>query len=137
MTPDRLEAIRRLAEARKAADLATLEKLLRAERDCVAEIEAIRATRAAELAEPFGARPPGALEARLRWADQRMAEVSHHLTELGERIRAARAAAAVSLGKDKALGELRDRAAREAARLRLARAERETPPGEGRRGDLG
>ena len=128
MTPDRLEALRRLAEARKAADLAALEKLLGMRRDRLAEIEALRATQAREGAAPLGATPPEALAARLRWADARTAELRGELDALEPRIRLAREAAAVSLGKDRALGELRDGAAREAARLRIARQERDAPP---------
>jgi hypothetical protein len=136
VTPDRLEALRRLAEARKSADLAALEKLLGARRDCVAEIEAVRAGRATELAAPLGVAPPEALAARLLWAERRIAEVEGRIRALDQRIAAARAAAVISLGKDQALGALRDRAAREAARLRIARHERDAPPPEERREDF-
>lgn len=131
-----LEALRRLAEARRASDLAALERLLAERRACAAEIEAVIATRAMELAQPLGHAPPEVLAARLRWAEQRVAALRDRARELDERIVAARAAAAISLGKDEALGQLRDRAAREAAQLRASRAERDTPPPGERRAEF-
>ena len=136
MTPARLEALRRLAEARGTATLAALERLLGSRRECAAEIEALRATRAREAAAPLGAAPPEALAARLRWVEAREAELRARLGALERRIGRAREAAALSLGKDRALGALRDRAAREAARLRVTRAERDAPPPEERREDF-
>ncbi|TPE52502.1 hypothetical protein [Amaricoccus solimangrovi] len=132
MTPDQLEALRKLAEARGRADLAALEGLLRARRECAAEAESIRAARAAEDALPLGACPPELLGARGRWADHRIAELDARMAELDQRIDAARGRAAVSLGKDEALRALRDRALGEAARLRDARRERDAPPPEER-----
>lgn len=134
MTPSALEALRRVAEARKATGLAALEALLGARRACEAEIGALRAARTAEDADPLAA-PPEALAARMRWTDHRIAEIRRGIDELDRRIAAARAALAISLGKDMALTELRDRAAREAHRLRATREDRDAPPPGGRRGD--
>lgn len=136
MTPAEFEALRRLAEARKTADLAALEQLAAARRDCVAEIESLATIRAAEQAEPFGATPPDRLAARLAWAELRKTELRARIADLDQRIARARAVAAVSLGKDKALGDLRDRAAREAAFARASRRERDAPPPEERRDDF-
>ncbi|PZQ52370.1 MAG: hypothetical protein DI556_01555 [Rhodovulum sulfidophilum] len=135
MTPAALEALRRLAEARKAADLAALERLRAARRDCAAGVAAVLSTRAAELAAPLDSALAEALAARLRWADQRLAALRGELRALDQRIAEARAAAAVSLGKDRALGALGDAAARERARLRAARLERDAPPPGERRDD--
>lgn len=131
-----LEALRRLAEARKAADLAALERLLGERRDCEAEIAAVTVARKVEMAEPLGAAPPELLAARLRWGEGRIAELGRRIGVLDALIKAARAAAAQSLGKDEALGELSDRAKREMARTRATRAERDAPPPEERRADF-
>ena len=136
MTPAEFEALRRLAEARKTADLAALEKLAAARREALAEMEQLRATRAAEGAAPLGALPPDRLALRLVFAERREAELRARVAELDQRISRARAVAAVSLGKDQALGDLRDRAAREAARARATRRERDAPPPEERRDDF-
>jgi hypothetical protein len=133
MTPAALRQLLGLIEARKARDLAQLDRLLGEDRRLAAEIAELASTAARDLAD--GELPPGRQGVRLAWADQRIRAARRRRAELAQAIRAARAAAARSLGKHQALEHLTDRADRAALHLRAARAEREAPPATARRGE--
>jgi hypothetical protein len=135
VTPAALRELMTLVEARKARDLAELDRLLGEERRLHAEIAELRRT-AVRDAEDGGALPPERQALRLVWADQRIRAARRRLAVLGDAIRAARAAAAQSLGKHKSLETLAERADRSVEQARAARAEREMPPS-GRHGPLG
>ncbi len=129
MTPVALQRLAGLVEARKARDLARLETLLAEDRRLAAEIAAVAATAARDLAEAPDL-PLAQQGLRQRWADQRIRRAGERRAELAAAIRAARAIAVQSLGKHRALENLVERADREARRLRAARAEREASPGD-------
>jgi hypothetical protein len=122
-----------LAEARKARDLARLDRVLAEDRRLVAEIAELGRTAARDMAAD-AALPLARQGLRLAWADRRIAAARRRRGELAAEIRAARAEAAQSLGKHQALGHLAERAERAALQLRAARAEREAPPPGGRQG---
>ncbi len=126
MTPAALRDLRRLMDARKARDLARLDRLMSEDRRLEGEIAALAATGARDLAE--GALPLAEQGRRLAWAAARARAAELRRRALAGEIRAARAAAVQSLGKHEALGHLSDRADRETAQRRAARAEREAPP---------
>jgi hypothetical protein len=127
MTPQALRALAEIVEARKARDLARLERLLAEDRGLSREIEALAATATRDLAE--GASLPLPRQGvRLAWADARIRAARRRREVLAEEIRAARAEAVRSLGKHTALEHLAGRADREELRVRTSRAEREAPP---------
>jgi hypothetical protein len=127
MTPAGLAALLRLMEARRSRDLARLDRLLAEERALADEIAALAALPARDLAED-PAQSPAQQARRLAWAAQRIRLAERRRAALADAIRAARAAAAQSLGKHKSLEMLADRAGRAALLARDARAEREAPP---------
>jgi hypothetical protein len=130
VTPETLGRLARLADARKARDLARLDRLLAEDRRLADEIAALAATGARDLAA--GAPLPLAQQGlRLAWAERHIAAARRRRAELIAAIRAARAAAAQSLGKHRALEQLTERADRAASQARAARAEREAPPPRG------
>jgi hypothetical protein len=123
-----------LIEARKARDLAALDRLLAEDRRLAAEVSELRRVGTRD-AESGGELPPERQAVRLAWADQRIRAARRRQAELADAIRAARAAAAQSLGKHRSLETLVDRADRAVGQAREARAEREAPPPALRRGD--
>ena len=127
MTPAALRRLAGLIEARKARDLAQLERLLAEDRRLAAELAELAATAARDHSED-AAVPLTQQGVRLRWADQRIRAAHRRRAELAAGIRAARTVAARSLGKHEALGHLVDKADRAAMHLRAARIEREAPP---------
>lgn len=129
MTPAALRQLMTLVEARKARDLAALDRLLHEDRRLVEEIAELRRTGTRD-AESGDTLPPERQALRLAWADRRIRAAEIRRVALAEAIRTARAAAALSLGKHKSLETLADRADRTAAQAKAARAEREAPPPE-------
>jgi hypothetical protein len=127
MTPAALRQLTRLAEARKARDLARLEGLLIRERQLAAEISALSGTLARDLATGI-ALPPAQQALRQAWVEQRIRAAERQRTALAAGIVAARAEAVQSLGKHRALEHLVERGDRIALQHDLARAEREAPP---------
>jgi hypothetical protein len=127
MTPAALRRLTGLAEARRARDLARLDSLLRRDRALKEEIAAL-----ATALERDGASgtplPPAQQGLREAWVDQRIRAAERQRAALAASIAAARAAAAQSLGKHRALEDLVERGEREAQHQREARAEREAPP---------
>ena len=121
MTPPALRRLMTLVEARRARDLATLDRRLDAE---VAELRRTPARDAEDGAEL----PPERQALRVAWAEQRIRAARRRQAALAEAIRTARATAAVSLGKHKSLEILVERADRSVEQARSARAEREAPP---------
>lgn len=126
MAPAALRQLLRLAEARKASDLARLDALMVARRAVEAEIVEARATAVADLTAIEGL-PMEQRAIRLIWADQRAKAGVIRREALDAEIAAARAAAVQSLGKHEALGKLVEKADRDAGLARVARKERETP----------
>jgi hypothetical protein len=118
----------RLMDARKARDLARLDRLLTEDRRLAEEIAALAATGTRDLAE--GPLPLAEQGRRLAWAAARGRAAARRREALAAEIRAARAEAVQSLGKQKALEHLTDRADRDVLERRAARAEREAPPPE-------
>jgi hypothetical protein len=132
MTPQALARLLQLTSAKKQRELALLDQLLAEERALEAEIDELAATAARDL-EAGEALPLAQQAVRLAWADQRMRVARQRQAALAPAIRAARAAAAQSLGKHEALEHLAGRADRTARQQRDARAEREAPPAEPQR----
>ncbi|MFT3975429.1 MAG: hypothetical protein QM699_18940 [Amaricoccus sp.] len=128
MTPAALRDLGRLMEARKARDLARLERLASEARALDAELATLAATAVADVAsgEPL---PPGRQAARLAWIDQRTAMVRQQRAALAPEIERARAAAVQSLGRERALDRVAETAARAEAARRTSRDEREAPSG--------
>lgn len=110
--------------ALKARDLALLDRLRAEDRRLEAEIAAVAAGVAAD-AEAEPPLPPAQRALRLAWADRRIALARAARARLAGEIDMARRVAAVSLGKERAVETLSDRARRAAAHARAARAERE------------
>lgn len=110
--------------ALKARDLALLDRLRAEDRRLEAEIAAVAAGVAAD-AEAEPPLPPAQRALRLAWADRRIALARAARARLAGEIDMARRVAAVSLGKERAVETLSDRARRAAAHARSARAERE------------
>jgi hypothetical protein len=133
VTPTALRQLMQLAEARKARDLARLDRLLVEDRRLAAEVAELAGTAARDLAEDV-ALPLAQQGLRLAWADQRIRAAERRRAELAAGIGAARAEAAQSLGKHRALEHLVERAERAALQVRAARAEREAPPAGGSEG---
>lgn len=125
MSGARLRALLGLAEARKARDLAALERLVAEDRRLAAELEGLAGLHARDRAE--GEVPLPVLERRLRWAEARRAAIREMRAALAPRIAAARAAAALALGKREALDRLAARAEAEAKARLEAREELERP----------
>jgi hypothetical protein len=128
VTPAALRELMRLMDARKARDLARLDRLLTEDRRLAEEIAALAATGTRDLAE--GPLPLAEQGRRLAWAAARGRAAARRREALAAEIRAARAEAVQSLGKQKALEHLTDRADRDVFERRAARAEREAPPPE-------
>jgi hypothetical protein len=128
VTPAALRELMRLMDARKARDLARLDRLLTEDRRLAEEIAALAATGTRDLAE--GPLPLAEQGRRLAWAAARGRAAARRREALAAEIRAARAEAVQSLGKQKALEHLTDRADRDVLERRAARAEREAPPPE-------
>ena len=126
MTPAALRALTHLMDARKARDLARLDRLLTEDRRLVEEIATLAATGSRDLAE--GPLPLAEQGRRLAWSAARIRAAERRRRQLAAEIRLARAEAVQSLGKHKALEHLTDRADRAAAHQREARAVREAPP---------
>ena len=130
MTPAALRDLLRLMDARKARDLARLDRLLTEDRRLADEIATLAATPGRDMADG----PPLPLPEqgrRLAWAVARIRAAEQRRRALAAEIRAARADAVQGLGKHKALEHLAARAERTAAQQREARAEREAPPPSG------
>ena len=127
MTPAALRQLMSLIEARKARDLATLDRLLAEDRRLAAEIGELRRTSARDAAS-VETLPLERQALRLAWADLRIRAARLRQAALAEAIRAARAAAAQSFGKYRSLETLVDRADRTALQARVARVEREATP---------
>ena len=127
MTPAMLRRLAGLVDARKYRDLARLEALVTEDRRLQAELAALGTTLAREQteSEDMALGPRGL---RYIWVEQRIQITRSRRSELATAIRAARAAAVQSLGKQRALENLVDRAEDAEARVRTARAEREAPP---------
>jgi dihydrodipicolinate synthase/N-acetylneuraminate lyase len=123
-----LRRLGRLAEVRKARDLARLEALMNRDRALEQEIRTLGATGSLDLASGFAALPPAQQGLRQAWATHRIAQARKLRTALAPEIAAARAAATTSLGKHEALGTLAERAEREAAAARASRAEMDGEP---------
>lgn len=134
MTPAALAQLLQLMEARKSRDLAQLDRLLTEDRALAEELAALARLPAQDLEDDPDLSPMEQAR-RLAWAEQRRRTAERRRSVLATEIRAARAIAVRSLGKHRALEHLGDRAAREAVRTRLARAEREAPPAVPRRAD--
>lgn len=123
-----LRRLGKLAEVRKARDLARLETLMNRDRALEQEIRVLGATGSLDLASGFAALPPAQQGLRQAWATHRIAQARKARAALAPEIAAARAAATRSLGKHEALGTLAGRAEREAAAIRAARAEADGIP---------
>ena len=128
MTPAALRQLMVLVEARKARDLAALDRLLAEQRRLEAEVADLRrtASRDARSGDDAAAGAAGAPARLGRPVHPRGRGCGRR--RLAETIRAARAAAAQSLGKHRSLETLVERADRAALHARDARAEREAPP---------
>ena len=126
MTPAALRQLGGLMEARKARDLARLERLVAEDRALAEEIAALARVAAEDAASGLSL-PPDRQAARLAWVDQRTLLAERRRAALCPVIAAARAAAVQSLGREVALDHLASAADRENARARTARAEREAP----------
>jgi hypothetical protein len=127
VTPAALRALVTLVDARRARDLAALDRLLAEDRRLAAEIAELART-AVRDAAAGEALPPERQALRLAWAEQRIRAARRRQGELAAAIREARAAAARSLGKHRSLETLAERAERAAGQALDARAEREAPP---------
>jgi hypothetical protein len=132
MTPAALRALLTLVDARRARDIAALDRLLAEDRRLTAEIAELART-AARDAAGGETLPPEQQGLRLAWADQRIRAARRRRAELAVAIHGARAVAARSLGKHRSLETLAERADRAVRHTRDARAEREAPPPTGRR----
>lgn len=126
MSGPRLRALLGLAEARKARDLAALEGLVAEDRRLAAELEGLAGLHARDRAAEEVPLP--VLDRRLRWAEARGAAIREMRAALAPRIAAARAAAALALGKREVLDRLAARAEAEAKARLEAREEQERPP---------
>ena len=133
MTPAALRQLMSLVEARKARDLAALDRLLGEHRRLETEVAELRRTAEADAAAPETL-PPERQALRFVWADRRIRAARIRQAALAGAIRAARAAAAQSLGKHRSLESLVERADRAVVQARAARAEREAPPQVGQEG---
>lgn len=130
MTPAALRELGALMEARKARDLARLERLLAEDRALAAELAVLASAVSADAASGE-ALPLGRQAVRLAWIDQRTAMLRHRRATLAVEIASARATAVQSLGRERALDRLAESASRAEASRRAARQERETLPPDG------
>lgn len=129
MTPAMLRELLRIAEARKARDLAVLEGLLAQDRALEEEIADLAGTHARDWADGAAGLVPLAQQGlRLAWADARIAQAKDRRTALAVKIAQARHAATQSLGKHSALEHLLEETEAAAGHLRAARSERDAPP---------
>ncbi|MBP7002041.1 hypothetical protein [Amaricoccus sp.] len=131
MTPARLAELLALAGTRKARALAELEAVASADRRLAEELAGLAATHARDMEGEVTAGDLPAIGRRLAWAEARSAAVRAERARLAPLLAAARAAAAVAVGKHRALEELLDGARLEARRRTEAREERDAPPREG------
>jgi len=128
VNPRKLRELMALADARKARDLARLDRLFGVARGLDAAAAAAAAAPRRDHADGGYAGAPMALQGtRQVWADHRVAEARRAQAALAPEIAAARAAAVQSLGKHAALVHLLARAERDAAAQLDARAERDAP----------
>ena len=127
MNPAALRRLTGLAEARRARDLARLDRLLARARELEAEVASLATTlaRDRETGVPLPL-PQQAL--RQSWVDQRTRAVLRQRAALVPAIAAARAEAVQSLGKHLALEKLVERGEHDARQQLIARAEREALP---------
>ncbi|HVL20426.1 MAG TPA: hypothetical protein VM422_05500 [Amaricoccus sp.] len=130
MTPAALRKLGALMAARKARDLARLERLVAEDRALAAELAALASAGAADVASGE-ALPPDRQAVRLAWIDQRTAMLARRRGILAAEIAGARAAAIQSLGRERALDRLAEIAGRAEATRHAAREEREAPPADG------
>lgn len=126
MTPAALRELGALMAARKARDLARLERLVAEDRGLAAELAALASAPAADV-ESGEALPPDRQAVRLAWIDQRTARLGRRRGILAAEIARARAAAIQSLGRERAL----DRLAESVGRAEATREEREAPTADG------
>lgn len=126
MTSADLRRLAGLLEARKARDLARLDRLLAEDRRLAAEVAELARTGVRD--SEAGGLPLAQQGLRQTWADQHIQAARRRRSELVPEIRRARAAAAQSLGKHRALDELTEKAERARIQERIARAEREEVP---------
>jgi hypothetical protein len=127
VTPAELHRLARLLEARKVRDLARLDRLLAEDRRLVGEIAELGRTAKRDAAEGL-ALPLARQGLRLAWADQRAAAARRRREALQGAIAQARADAARSLGKHRALEKLAENADTMLAKREIARAEGEVAP---------
>jgi hypothetical protein len=127
VTPAALRRLAGLAEARRARDLARLDRLLTRDRELAAEIASLRTTLEGDATAGIPL-PPTQQALRQAWVDQRIGAAERQRTALVPAIAAGRAEAVQSLGKHRALENLVDCGEKDARQQRLARAEREAPP---------
>lgn len=127
MTPAELRDLGHLMEARRARDLARLERLMTEARALEAELATLAATAASDEASGETL-PPDRQAARLAWIDRQLTIVRRRRAELAGEIDRARAAAVQSLGREKALDRVAEVAIRTEASRKTARTEREAPP---------
>jgi hypothetical protein len=127
MTPAELRDLGHLMEARRARDLAWLERLMTEARALEAELATLAATAASDVASGETL-PPDRQAARLAWIDRQLTIVRRRRAELAGEIDRARAAAVQSLGREKALDRVAEVAIRTEASRKTARTEREAPP---------
>jgi hypothetical protein len=126
MTPTELSRLLALVEVRRDRDLARLDAATAEDRMLAADIERLAATGERDMAE--GGLPLAQQAARLAWADQRIEVARARRTALARELATLRAAAAQSLGKHRALEHVLERTARDEAKARDARDERNAPP---------
>lgn len=127
MTPAQLRALGNLMEARKARDLALLERLVAEDRALLAEIASLVGLGAADAAGDETL-PPGRHAARLAWIDGRIAAARRRRSSLAPEIDRARTTAVQSLGRAQALDHLAASADRVEATRRVARDQPQTYP---------
>ncbi len=129
MSPEALAGLVSLAAARRDRDLARLEAMLVEERGLAEEIMRLAAIPAQDMAGGSIVQAPLAQQAlRFAWVEQGITRARRRRAALASEIAAARAAAAVSVGKHEALGRLLSVARADQSHNRAARAEREAPP---------
>lgn len=126
MTPAALRGLGTLMAARKARDLARLERLVVEDRELQSELAALAALPAADAASGAPL-PPDRHAARLAWIEHRRTQAQRRRAALAPEIDRARAAAVESLGRERALDRMAETAARIELARQAARDEREAP----------
>ena len=127
MTPAALRQLMTLVEARKARDLAALDRLLAEDRRLAAEVAELRRT-AARDAEAGDALPPERQALRLVWADQRIRAARLRQAALAETIRPRAPPPPRASASTGASRRWSSAPTAPSAHARDARAEREAPP---------